>query len=570
MINFLAIQSKSELCKYLFISESTLNHLLYNSSWNEKYYTFTVEKRNGNPRTIHSPNELLKRIQTILKNDLLKIYGTKGCVHGFVKGKSIKSNAQKHVNKKFVLNVDLSEFFDTIHFGRVRGLFLSNPFNFNEKIATLLAQIVCYDGFLPQGAPTSPIISNFICRRLDNDFLRFSKINKTHYSRYADDLTFSTNSLKVIENFGFLDENKFLLSAQFENIISKNNFKINYSKVRFSTKQSRQSVTGLVINEKVNIERSYYRKIRAILYSCKNDGIEKAAKIHFKNNNIDYYKLKNPIEFFLKRIVGMISFVGFIKGKGDPVYKRLYESVKVIVPGARLSIILEKIENSTKTVILTEGKTDWKHMKAALNRFQLEQKYLDLNCEFVNYLDEHMISNSELLKICESIPKTGFQPQKIICIFDRDDKNFLPKVTSSRSVYKSWTNNVFSLVLPVPPHRDFEAICIEHFYLDQDLFTFDHNHRRIFMSNEFDKNGVFIQQGEQYQYTGKKEKLLRKFPFIIDCEVEDKNKTSVALSKNDFAEYVLQNRNGFNNFDISAFKKLFDHVLEIENSKVIN
>lgn len=564
MINFLGIKSKADLCKYLDISEAELNYLLYVCPLNIKYFTFTVEKRNGSLRTIHSPNDSLKRIQSIIKDDLLDIYGDKSCVHGFVKGKSVKSNALQHVNKKYVLNIDLSDFFSTIHFGRVRGLFMSKIFSFPEKIATILAQIVCRDGILPQGAPTSPIISNFICRRLDNDLLEFAKRSKVLYSRYADDLTFSTNSPIAVKYLGVIKERNFQLSSEIQGLIILNDFKINYFKVRFSTKCQRQSVTGIVINQKVNIERSYYRKIRAVLYSCEKDGVEKASRIHFNRSGINYSKLKNPIEYFLKRLVGMISYIGFIKGKDDPIYRGLYKRIKTIVPNARLSIIYEKIENSTKTMILTEGKTDWKHMKAALIRFQNDGYFKDINCEFADYLDEHKVSNSELLKLCESIPKLGKKDHKTICVFDRDDKNFIPKVTSTQFFYKDWTNNVYSMVLPKPDHRDFDAISIEHFYMDEELFTFDQNHRRIFMSSEFDKEGFFHNKDENYRFVGKKEKLLNRFPFIIDSDVQDENKLSVALSKNDFADYILQNRVGFDNFNIDAFRKLFQHISQID------
>src|SRR5690606_32388236 len=201
-------------------------------------------------------------------------------------------------------------------------------------------------------------------------------------------------------------------------------------------------------------ERKYYRNLRSILHSCEKKGIEVAAKIHLKKIGIPQVKLSNPIEFFLKRIVGMTSFIGFVRGKKDPIYQKLYARVKLLIPNARLSIIYEKIDNASNPLILTEGKSDWKHIKAALQRFQADGKYTSLKCEFADYLDEHKISNSELLKICESLPKIGKHPYKIICVFDRDDRNFIPKVTSSQFIYKDWTNNIYSMVLPIPPHRD--------------------------------------------------------------------------------------------------------------------
>ncbi len=565
MNKLLTLTDTKDLYKYLDIEEKELRYLLYECPWSIKYNSFNVLKRNGKTRLINSPNIRIKRLQEILKNDLLEIYGEKECVQGFVKNKNILTNASKHINKTILINIDLENFFDTIHFGRIRGLFLKYPFNLPEKIATILSQICCFNGKLPQGAPTSPIISNFICRKLDNDLLNFARKNSFIYSRYADDISFSTYRNTLTDKLGYYNENNLILSSHFSNIITNNNFVINNDKVRISFKNRKQCVTGLIVNKGVNIERKYLREVRAILNAIEKHGVNQAAVVHFNKNNITYQKLRNPIEYFLKRIVGKISFIGFIKGKNNPTFQKLYHRIKLIVPTARLSIIYNRLENLNNTLILTEGKTDWKHVKAALVRFHKAGKFLDLTCEFADYLDEHKVSNSELLKLCESLPKIGMSKNKVICVFDRDDKNFIPKVTSSASFYKDWTNNIYSIVLPKPNHRNFDSICIEHFYLDDDLSTYDHNFRRIFLSTEFDENGKFKAKKDEYSFHGKKEKLLDRFPFIIDSKVMDKNEKSVALSKNDFAEYILNNTPNFANFNIDAFELLFENILKIQN-----
>jgi len=561
-LNFLSLKVKEDLLDYFQITEKKLNHLLYSLPEDYRYYTFSVKKRNGTPRTINSPNLDLKVIQTKLKDDLVQIYGHKGCVHGFVNGKNILTNANQHLKKKVLVNIDLKDYFSTIHYGRVRGMFAKGPFYFNDCIATLLAQICCYKGLLPQGAPTSPIISNFICRKLDNSFLVFAKRNNLFYSRYADDITFSSNKSKLMPELGTLKDGRFYLSKSISDQVSGNGFLINENKIRVAFKFNNQSVTGVKVNLKPNVSRIYIKQIRAILNACEKYGIDKAAQIHFKKNEINPNKLKSPIEFFLKRIVGKVSFVGFIRGKDDFIFAKLYSRVKAIVPDARLSIIYKKLEESTRTMILTEGKTDWKHIKSALLKFKAQGVFLDLNLSFTDYLDEHKISNSELYKICESIPKTGMQKNKVICIFDRDDKNFIPKVTSTSSSYKDWTNNVYSIVLPVPNHRAFDSICIEHYYLDENLFTYDQNNRRLFFSTEFEPNGKH--KTENYEFTGKKEKLKNRFPTIIDSQVLDSSGTSVALSKNDFADYIYNNVPRFGSFDIDAYRNLFEQIILID------
>lgn len=560
-MELLKIKVKADLLAYFEITEKELNHLLYRLPDNYKYYTFSVKKKDNSSRIINSPNLELKVLQTKLKDDLLQVFGNKGCVHGFVKDKSILTNAKLHLRKKILVNIDLKDFFSTIHFGRVRGMFMKKPFNFNETIATLLAQICCFKGYLPQGAPTSPIISNFICRKLDNNFLKFSKENKLYYSRYADDITFSSNK-RLSNQLGVLNGQNFEVSKVILDQIATNGFFINENKIRIAFRFNSQSVTGIKVNSKPNVTRFYIKQIRAILNACEKFGVEKAAVVHFQKIDVDINKLKNPIDFFLKRIVGMVSFVGMVRGKDDFIFGKLFDRVKAIVPNARLSIISKKIDKSDKTVILTEGKTDWKHIKSAFSKFQELGMYTDLDLTFADYLEEHKVSNSELYKICESIPKTGVQKNKIICIFDRDDKNFVPKVTSTSTFYKDWTRNVYSMVLPVPKHRDFDNICIEHYYHDNDLYTYDRNNRRIFTSKEFEPDGRH--KKEDYVFIGKLDKLKSRFPEIIDSQVIDSSKASVALSKNDFADYVFDNKKGFNMFNIDSFQDLFDHIQVIE------
>lgn len=563
-MNLLNIKSKEHLLDYFGIEEAQLNHLLYRLPNAYKYHTFEVRKKNGSSRIINSPNPELKVIQTKLKDDLVEFFGKKNCVHGFVKDKNILSNASAHLKKQILINIDLKDFFSTIHFGRVRGMFLSSPFSFPERIATLLAQICCFNGLLPQGAPTSPIISNFICRKLDNSFIQFSKKNSFFYTRYADDITFSSNIRSLSSELGIFNKDQFEISKSILNQIYNNGFTINESKVRMASRFNNQTVTGIKVNVKPNVSRFYIKQIRAILHACEKHGVEKTAIVHFQKNEIDLNRLKSPIDFFIKRLVGKISFIGFVRGKDDFLFKKLYDRVKAIVPNARLSIIYKKIDESKNTLILTEGKTDWKHMKAALIKLQAQGAYNNLHLTFADYLDEHKVSNSELLKICESIPKLGMQKNKTICIFDRDDKNFIPKVTSINNFYKDWTNNVYSMVLPVPKHRNFENICIEHYYTDNDLFTYDHNNRRIFVSSEFENNGNH--KFEKYTYKGNLEKLKNRFPTIFDSQVVDSSGASIALSKNDFADYVYNNNPRYNSFDIEAFKEIFNHIYVIENT----
>ena len=169
-----------------------LVYYLYRLPIERRYVSFTVNKRTGGTRIISSPATGLKTAQRRLSKLLYAIYEPRKGVHGFAIGRGITTNAEAHVRQNHVLNIDLEDFFVSINFGRVRGLFLAEPFKLPTPIATLLAQICCHENKLPQGAPTSPIISNMICGRMDGQLKAFANRNGCFYTRYADDITFST------------------------------------------------------------------------------------------------------------------------------------------------------------------------------------------------------------------------------------------------------------------------------------------------------------------------------------------------------------------------------------------
>jgi RNA-directed DNA polymerase len=161
------VVTKSDLADILGLKVPTLNYLAFVLPDNKKYREYKISKRSGGTRTIHAPIAKLKEIQERLLQAMRPYYQARSCAHGYVEGKSIVSNAGKHVRQRLVARVDIEDFFPSITSGRIVGLFNAAPFNLPYKISILLAKLVtCFDS-LPQGAPTSPIISNFICRRLD-------------------------------------------------------------------------------------------------------------------------------------------------------------------------------------------------------------------------------------------------------------------------------------------------------------------------------------------------------------------------------------------------------------------
>ncbi|MFR9252124.1 MAG: reverse transcriptase domain-containing protein [Oscillospiraceae bacterium] len=186
--------------------------------------------------------------------------------HGFEKGKSIITNAKIHRNKRYVVNLDIENFFGTFHFGRIVGFFEKNRyFRLPHEVAITIAQITCYNGTLPQGAPSSPIITNYICQVLDRRLLLLAREYRLDYTRYADDITFSTNDIH------FTDKYRAFLDAV-DTEIQRAGFRINSKKTRLLFESSRQEVTGLTVNKKINSNKQFRKETRAMAHHMYANG----------------------------------------------------------------------------------------------------------------------------------------------------------------------------------------------------------------------------------------------------------------------------------------------------------
>lgn len=316
---FSNIKTLNELCNILDIKEAHLKYLLFVRK--NLYYNFSIPKKCGGYRVINSPTFELKAIQKRLADILYNEYDFLETQHGFVKGRSCVTNAQKHLNKRYVFNIDIENFFGNIHFGRVRGMFMSDPFKFSSIVATFLAKLVCYEGSLPQGAPTSPVISNIICFTMDLELKRLANNNKCVYTRYADDITFSSNSEKFSEKIATYKDDKIYVSDKVLEILSggyKSGFKINDKKTKLSRKNFRQEVTGIKVNEKLNLKKEYIKNIRAILNSISKIGICETYKKNFEfygNESMQYMNSK-----LYNYLVGKINYLKMVRGYNDLIF----------------------------------------------------------------------------------------------------------------------------------------------------------------------------------------------------------------------------------------------------------
>jgi RNA-directed DNA polymerase len=200
--SFQAATSRAALAALLEIKHKDLTYLLYVKTDAQKYSAFSIRKKSGGTREIHAPIKQVKSLQRRLADrleqclaDVQKKTGkSNSASHGFRPGKSILTNASVHRNKRHILNLDLKDFFPTISGKRIRGFLIRDQhFKFHKDVATTIAHIACLDGKLPQGSPCSPIISNLIAGILDFHLSRLAKNHGCLYTRYADDITFSTN-----------------------------------------------------------------------------------------------------------------------------------------------------------------------------------------------------------------------------------------------------------------------------------------------------------------------------------------------------------------------------------------
>jgi len=555
---FLAIKSIGQLAGFIGVKSGQLEYFLFYAEDEAKYRSFTIKKRNGKLREIDAPRKKLKEVQEKLQLIFQSIYEEKPAVHGFVNERSIITNAKGHVRKKILINVDLIDFFTTIKFGWIKAIFLSYPFNFNGEVANALTQLCCLNGSLPQGAPTSPVLSNFSCRRLDNALMKFAKSSKLHYTRYADDISLSTNLRGLPESLGIIEGDKLNLSNQFIGMIGKSGFFINEDKVRFALRNNRQEVTGLIVNSKLNVSRGFIRQIRSMLHAWEKFGIVAAAKRHFELPISQDKKYEPNVTSFQRVVTGKINHVGAVRGKSDAIFIKLAARLKSLAPEFKLELMRMELDESEKPVILTEGKTDIKHIKAALKRYQANGEFLDLDLNLYMHSDSDKYCDSELLKACQAFSKGISRKNILICIFDRDAKGYLHQVTTQQNFFKPWGNKIYSMLIPVPDDRAFTEICIEHLYPDADLTIADIHGRRIFLSTEFNQQtGKHISEKLHVKSINK---LQAKVPQIIDSGVFDDHKNSWALSKNDFAEQIVQSQKPFDTLNIEGFRALFEHI----------
>lgn len=392
-----------EIADLLGFRAKRLTYLIYSMPPSHKYTDFCISKKNGGTRTISAPAPQLKLLQRRLsdvlyecRTEILERHGGSRSF-GFEKGLGTYENANPHRKKRWVFNSDISDFFPSFNFGRIRGYFLSNnDFKLDPFIATVIAQIACHNNGLPQGAPTSPVIANLICGSLDYRLSRLAKRNRSSYSRYADDITFSTNELDFPSQIAQrnTDEQGWAVGDVLQDILTSAGFQVNHAKSRMSEYGSRQVTTGLVTNHIINTPVEDRKLCRASVHRLlSGKPIEhKFFCNDYKNNcDDDSPNAVNAMQSLESRIVNCYQ----IRNKSDDrdPTKKFYKPTSI--GGTLRDFYLYKYFGKPgRPIILAEGESDILYLKAGLKASSASIPHLctkgkdsdaDILCDFYNF-----------------------------------------------------------------------------------------------------------------------------------------------------------------------------------------
>jgi RNA-directed DNA polymerase len=353
--NLPVFENPLHLAQSMEITLGRLRFLSFNRevSSTSHYQRFYIAKKSGGQRLISAPMPMLKKAQYWILNNILEKISLIDEVHGFVLNRSIVSNATPHLEKEVVINLDLKDFFPTVTYKRVKGLFVS--LGYSEQIATILG-LICTESevdlvsidnkkfyvakgerYLPQGSPASPYITNLICYSLDKRLIGVAKKWGYDYTRYADDMTFSSKDLK--------HQGQLLWSVR--QVIENEGFVIHPDKLKVMRKESCQEVTGIVVNQKLNIDRKTLREFRALLHQIEKTG--------FANKHWGKGRIENSI-------VGYANFVSMVNPEKGQKLKEQVNKLLGIVPTTKPEekVIVENKKEEIKPQIkpIEPSKTD--------------------------------------------------------------------------------------------------------------------------------------------------------------------------------------------------------------------
>lgn len=427
-------KSNLELARYFNIEHRKLTYLAYRQPEN-RYITFRIPKRKqGEYRTIDAPRADLKRIQRTIAQELWRFYYAPICTYGFVSGRNIAQGAKKHVKKRTVMTIDLQDFFSSVSSSRVRGIFIT-VCHCCPEVANTLTNLTCLNGGLPQGAPSSPILSNLVCYSMDRELLNYAIRHRLTYSRYADDLTFSSTSPYLSRHF--CNQGAEGIEAINRNIRmiveNENSFAINPDKIHIRGKGSRQTVTGIIVNNKCNFTRETYRGLRVLFHNIKCKTVEVAVESYVLKYPQYRDKLifeDQPIsrEVLFRHIRGRLVYYTMITSvnhqPSSPLIKlwtMYYEATKESVPLISLDYHAYKTTSESAYFDLEGKSTSYQVDGSAVyvNGYYVTCRHCITDATKPPQIDTNIVTIEQCPRISDCQPQS-FVDDEISCQYDYD------------------------------------------------------------------------------------------------------------------------------------------------------
>ena len=336
-VSYRDLESLQHLAVFWGVAPRQLSYYTFHADKRTIYSTFTIPRRNGKTRRIDAPKPTLKYFQRLIHESLTKIYGPHPAVHGFCDKRSIVTNAQNHLGRRYVLNIDLADFFPSITRPRIYGRLIAEPYLLRPRIANIIAALSTnvYNR-LPQGSPASPTIANMVAAELDSDLAGMCGQLMCRYTRYADDITISTSRDELSPHIARYPNSRgtgqVIIGDRLNGIVENHGFRINHHKSRLQSYWTRQICTGLVVNGgRVSPPRSYIRRLRSLIHHWEKNGWQDAARALHTEENRDPNRFQDRPSVF-NHVVGRIGYLKMVRGQDDPVAQRFESIVRSLPP----------------------------------------------------------------------------------------------------------------------------------------------------------------------------------------------------------------------------------------------
>lgn len=266
----------------------------------EHYNRVELAQKNGKIRVLHVPDGALKAVQHQIQRNILMHFLPSPYATAYIRRRNLVDNAAPHVGKRYLLKLDITDFFGSIQFAQVYHSAFCTPY-FPKQVGVLLTRLCCWKGVLPQGAPTSPALSNLVMKDFDTHLGDWCQRHAIAYTRYCDDMTFSA------------DRPLYMVYQKVQTMLERMGFSLNEDKTCFVTRASRQSVTGLTVNETVSVSRPYKRRLRQELYYAQKFGLEDSLR-HTQRG--EFFTGDTPdVERYGNHLLGQVGFVLQVEGE---------------------------------------------------------------------------------------------------------------------------------------------------------------------------------------------------------------------------------------------------------------